>query len=103
MKSTGNQATSWTVGKSAGGREAERAEHKVPDDVHHRCRDDLVEGVLQETAEPSPKEPFHLRNDEERNEDGPYQHTNRRGNEPITPMTTIAMACAAASRMVTIM
>ncbi len=35
--------------------------------------DDLVEGVLQKRLEPSPEQPFHLRDDKKRNKDRPQQ------------------------------
>ena len=83
MKRTGNQPIELDGRKGARGRQGERAEHKVSDDIHDGCGDDLVESVLKEAAEPSPEQPFHFRNDEKRNEDGSNQHANRGRDEPI--------------------
>ena len=69
--------------KRAGGREIERAENEISDDKHDGCGDDLVEGILDEAAEPAPEEPFQLRNDEEWNEDGTDQHAHRGGDESV--------------------
>ena len=70
-------------GESARGREAQRAEHQVSNDEDHGRGDDLVEGVLDEAAEPAPEEPLHFRNDKEWDKDRPHQDADRRGNESI--------------------
>src|SRR5580700_11156931 len=68
-------------GERARGWEAKRAKHEVSDDIYHRRGDDLVEGILNETAKPAPKEPFHLGNNKKGNEDWANQHANRSGDE----------------------
>src|SRR6202050_544156 len=62
---------------------AESAKHEVSDDIHHGCGDDLVEGILDEAAEPAPEKPLHLWNDKKWNEDRSHQHANSGGNEPV--------------------
>src|SRR5438094_860451 len=42
---------------------------------------DWVEGILKERFEPSPEQPFHLWNDEKRNENGSQKHGDRGGDE----------------------
>src|SRR6202044_2065612 len=44
---------------------------------------DLVEGVLDEAAKPTPEEPLHFWNDKKRNEDRSHKHANRRGDESV--------------------
>src|SRR5215472_7585193 len=65
-------------------RQLERADHQVADDGHHSCGDHLIEGILQEAAQPSPEQPLHLRDDEERHENRPYEHAYGGGNESIS-------------------
>src|SRR5208282_2777517 len=47
------------------------------------CGDDLVEGILDEAAEPAPEEPLHLWNDKKWDEDWSHQHAYSGGNEPV--------------------
>src|SRR5271170_7164135 len=70
-------------GKRTGGRELESAQHEISDDIHDGSGDDLIEGILDEAAEPTPEQPLHFRNDKKRNEDWPDEHTNRSSDEPI--------------------
>src|SRR3984885_1289097 len=82
-KEDGKPADELGGGQRASGREAEGAEDEVSDHIDDGGGDDLVEGILDETAEPSPEEPLHFRNNKKRNEDGSDQHANRRGDEPV--------------------
>ena len=84
MKSTGNQAMSWTVESVPAGGRSQRSKHEICDDVHHGGGDDLVEGVLEEATEPAPEQPFELRNDKERYEDRSHQHADRGGDEAVS-------------------
>src|SRR5579862_6194472 len=49
--------------------EIHRTENEIRDDKYDGCRDDLVEGILDKSFEPSPEDPFELWNDEEWYED----------------------------------
>src|SRR5271156_6312658 len=82
-KEDGKPADELGGGECARGRETEGAQNQVSDDIHDGCGDDLVEGILNETAEPTPEEPLHLRNDKKGDEDRPDQNTNRRGDESV--------------------
>src|SRR5580692_2344517 len=82
-KKDGKPGNQLDGGKRARGRELESAQHQVSDDIHDGCGDDLVEGILDEAAEPAPEKPLHFRNDKKGNEDGAYQDANRGGDESI--------------------
>ena len=56
----------------------EAAEHE-----NKGLRDDLVEGVLQETPEPAPENPFELGHDEEGNKDRAEKNTDGGGDEAV--------------------
>src|SRR5271170_636253 len=82
-KKDGKPGNELDGGKRAGGRELQSAQHQVSDDIHDGSGDHLVEGILDEAAEPAPEEPLHLGNDKKRNENGSYQHANGGGDEPV--------------------
>src|SRR5258708_2659826 len=63
-------------GKSARRREAQSAEDEIPDHVHYSRGDNLVEGILDKAAKPTPEEPLHFWNDEERNKDRANEDTD---------------------------
>src|ERR1700677_1892405 len=67
----------------AGALQCEHADDKIADDVDDRSGDNFVEGVLQETAQPAPEEPFEFRHDEERHEDGANKNTDGGGDKSI--------------------
>ena len=52
------------------------------DEDHGRC-DHLVEGILQETPEPAPEKPLHLRNDEKWDENRAYENADGGGEEAV--------------------
>ena len=82
MNSTGKNSMSCRVENGPVRLKVEGAKNEVGNDKDDGCGDDLVEGVLDERLQPSPEEPFELRNDEERNENGAHQDTDGGSDEP---------------------
>src|SRR6266478_1939771 len=56
------------------------AERELADDVEHPCGNHLIEGILNESLEPTPEEPVELRNNEEWNKHRSQKNTKRRGH-----------------------
>src|SRR4029077_19547569 len=52
------------------------SKNEVCDYVHNGRGDDLIESVLNETAQPAPEQPLQFRDDKERNENRPDQDAN---------------------------
>src|SRR5437762_8112025 len=52
------------------------SKNEVCDYIHHGRRDDLIESVLNETAQPTPEQPLQFRDDKKRNENRPDQNAN---------------------------
>src|ERR1700735_2652037 len=69
---------------SARRREAECPQHEIPDHVHDGSSNDLVEGVLDKTAKPTPEKPLHPGDDKKWNEDRSHQHANSRGDKSVS-------------------
>src|SRR5437588_767559 len=59
----------------------EEVDQKSAEDEDEGLGDDLVEGVLQQRFKPAPEEPFHLRDDEEGDEDGADEDGDAGGDE----------------------
>src|ERR1700733_4022325 len=64
--------------------ELQDAENEVGDDEDYGRGDDLVKGILQETAEPTPEQPFKLRNDEKRDEHRTNEDADGAGEEAVS-------------------
>src|SRR5260370_13315883 len=57
---------------------------EVTKDIQNRRGNDLVKGILDETSEPAPKDPFELWHDEERDKQRSDKHANGGGDESVS-------------------
>ena len=71
-------------GKSATGRKAKSSKYQISDYVYNSRRNDLVERILDEAAEPAPEKPLEFRDDEERYEDWTHKNTDSGGNKSVS-------------------